>query len=238
MPTSVLPGKGENIWDHLTHFTIGKIKDKSNGKIAADSYHNYMRDLEIMRELGLDAYRFSLSWARILPTGFNNPVNTAGIAYYNNLIDEMLTYNITPIVTLYHWDLPQKLQELGGFVSPLIVNWFDEYARIAFKNFGDRVKHWITFNEPREICLDGYGSANIAPLLNSAAFGTYLCAKHLLLAHANAYHAYKNDFQKYQNGKCGIAISVHWFEPATNQIEDVFAAELAKQAEVCVSFSF
>lgn len=197
-----------------------------------------MRDLEIMRELGLDAYRFSLSWVRILPTGFNNPVNTAGIAYYNNLIDEMLTYNITPIVTLYHWDLPQKLQELGGFVSPLIFNWFEEYARIAFKNFGDRVKHWITFNEPREICLDGYGSANKAPLLNSAAFGTYLCAKHLLLAHANAYHAYKNDFQKYQNGKCGIAISVHWFEPATNQIEDVFAAELAKQAEVCVSFSF
>ncbi|CAH0697036.1 unnamed protein product [Spodoptera exigua] len=224
-------GKGENIWDYMVHNTPEVIRDQSNGDVAADSYHNYKRDVEMMRELGLDAYRFSLSWSRILPTGMANEVNPAGIAFYNNYIDEMLKYNITPLITLYHWDLPQKLQELGGFANPLISDWFEDYARVVFENFGDRVKMFMTFNEPREICFEGYGAATKAPILNSTAMGAYLCAKNLVIAHAKAYHLYDKEFRPVQGGQCGIAISVNWFGPATPTPEDEMAAELRRQGE-------
>nr|XP_021191415.2 myrosinase 1 isoform X1 [Helicoverpa armigera] len=224
-------GKGENIWDYMTHTHPNVIKDKSNGDIAADSYHNYKRDVEMMRELGLDAYRFSISWARILPTGMDNEVNPAGIKFYNNYINEMLKYNITPIVTLYHWDLPQKLQELGGFTNALISEWFEDYARVVFENFGDRVKYFITFNEPREVCFEGYGSTTKAPILNSTALATYLCAKNLVMAHARAYHLYDKEFRATQGGQCGITISVNWFGPATDSEEDKMAAEIMRQGE-------
>nr|QLC28931.1 beta-glucosidase [Spodoptera frugiperda] len=224
-------GKGENIWDYMVHNTPEVIRDLSNGDVAADSYHNYKRDVEMMRELGLDAYRFSLSWARILPTGMANEVNPAGIAFYNNYIDEMLKYNITPLITLYHWDLPQKLQELGGFANPFISDWFEDYARVVFENFGDRVKMFITFNEPREICFEGYGSATKAPILNATAMGAYLCAKNLVTAHAKAYYLYDREFRPVQGGQCGITISVNWFGPATPTPEDEMAAELKRQGE-------
>ncbi|XP_026729957.1 myrosinase 1-like [Trichoplusia ni] len=224
-------GKGENIWDYMTHNNPTVIKDVSNGDIAADSYHNYKRDVEIMRELSLDAYRFSLSWSRILPTGMANEVNPAGIEFYNNYINEMLKYNITPMITLYHWDLPQKLQELGGFANPYISDWYADYARVVFENFGDRVKHFITFNEPREICFQGYGSTTKAPILNSTAVGTYLCAKHLVIAHAKAYYVYDNEFRPTQGGQCGITISVNWFAPYTDSDEDHFATEIKRQSE-------
>ncbi|CAH2059140.1 unnamed protein product, partial [Iphiclides podalirius] len=223
--------KGENIWDHMTHTKPHVIKDQSNGDIAADTYHNYKRDVEMMRELGLDAYRFSLSWSRILPDGFSNRVSKAGVTFYNNYIDEMLKYGITPMITLYHWDLPQKLQELGGFVNPLFPDWFEDYARVVFEHFGDRVKHWITFNEPREICYQGYDTVEKAPQLNATGVGAYLCAKSLVLAHAKAYHAYRNDFAPSQGGQCGITISVNWFGAKTDSEEDQFAAELYRQGE-------
>ncbi|CAH2059139.1 unnamed protein product, partial [Iphiclides podalirius] len=221
--------KGENIWDHMTHTKPHVIKDQSNGDIAADTYHNYKRDVEMMRELGLDAYRFSLSWSRILPDGFSNRVSKAGVTFYNNYIDEMLKYGITPMITLYHWDLPQKLQELGGFVNPLFPDWFEDYARVVFEHFGDRVKHWITFNEPMEICFQGYDLTLKAPQLNATGVGVYLCAKSLVLAHARAYHAYRNDFAPSQGGQCGITISVNWFDANTESEEDQIAAELFRQ---------
>ncbi|KAJ8715708.1 hypothetical protein PYW07_010190 [Mythimna separata] len=221
-------GKGENIWDHLVHNNPTVVQDLTTGDVAADSYHNYKRDVEMMRELGLDAYRFSISWARILPTGMANEINPAGIAYYNNLINEMLTYNIQPMVTLYHWDLPQKLQELGGFMNPLFSDWFEDYARVVFENFGDRVKMFITFNEPREICFEGLEDLNKAPYLNTSGVGVYLCAKHLVVAHAKAYHLYDKEFRT-QEGQCGITISVNWFGPATDSEEDQVAAELMRQ---------
>ncbi|KOB74989.1 Beta-glucosidase, partial [Operophtera brumata] len=224
-------GKGENIWDRMTHTNPTVIKDQTNGDIAANSYHNYKRDVEMMRELGLDAYRFSLSWARILPDGFSHKVNQAGIDFYNNYINEMLLHNITPMVTLYHWDLPQKLQDLGGFQNPLITEWFEDYARVVYDSFGDRVKHWITFNEPREICYEGYGSTTKAPILNATAVGTYICAKNLVIAHAKAYHLYNNEFKSEQGGECGITISVNWFVAMTDSEEDKVAAELRRQAE-------
>lgn len=183
----------------------------------------------MMRELGLDYYRFSLSWTRILPTSFPDQINDAGVQYYNNLIDEMLKYNIEPMVTLYHWDLPQKLQELGGWANPHIVDWYADYSRIAFELFGDRVKTWITINEPKEVCYQGY-SATLAPLYNISGMGEYMCAKNLLVAHAKVYHIYNDEFKATQGGTIGIALSATWNEPASEK--DTEAAEDLIQFEV------
>lgn len=184
----------------------------------------------MMRELGLDHYRFSLSWSRILPTSFADKINEAGVAYYNDLINEMLKYNIQPMVTLYHWDLPQKLQELGGWANPFIVDWFADYARTVFDLFGDRVKYWITMNEPREVCYQGYGADTMAPRLNMKGIAEYMCAKHLLLAHAKAYHIYDEEFRASQGGTIGITLSMIWYEPETEKDEE--AAEDTTQFEV------
>ncbi|KAL4712819.1 hypothetical protein ACJJTC_011889 [Scirpophaga incertulas] len=214
-------GKTENIWDYMTHKNPCVTDDCLNGDIANDSYNQYKRDVEMMRELGLDFYRFSLSWTRILPSSFPDKINEAGIQYYNNLIDEMLRYNIEPMITLYHWDLPQKLQEMGGWTNPHIVNWFADYARVVFEHFGDRVKYWITMNEPREICYQGYGDVTKAPKLNIKGFAEYLCAKNLLVAHANAYHIYNNEFKAKFGGVIGITVSAHWYEPETENDSEI-----------------
>ncbi|CAG4916863.1 unnamed protein product [Colias eurytheme] len=206
-------GRSESIWDYLSHQTPCAIKNCDTGDIAVNSYYLYKRDVEMIRELGLDCYRFSLSWTRILPTGFPNVINDAGVQYYNNLIDELLKYNIEPIVTIYHWDLPQKLQELGGWANPNIVDWYADFAKIAFSLFGDRVKYWVTINEPYQICYEGYGSNALAPLLNIQGVAEYLCAKNLLLAHAKAYHIYDDEFRSSQGGNIFISISARWNEP-------------------------
>ncbi|XP_072937019.1 myrosinase 1-like [Epargyreus clarus] len=183
----------------------------------------------MMRELGLDFYRFSLSWARILPTSFPDKINQAGVDYYNNLINEMLKYNIEPMITLYHWDLPQKLQDMGGWTNPHIVDWFTDYARTVFELFGDRVTYWITINEPREVCYQGYAGKSLAPLLNISGYAEYICAKNLLLAHANVYHLYNNEFKAEQGAKIGITLSARWYEPESE--EHVEAAEDTIQFE-------
>ncbi|VVC97394.1 unnamed protein product, partial [Leptidea sinapis] len=214
-----LDGKTENIWDHLTHTKPCKILDCSNGDIADDSYHQYKRDVEMMRELGLNYYRFSLSWARILPTGFPDQINQAGVDYYNNLINEMLKYNIEPMITLYHWDLPQKLQTLGGWANPNIVDWFGDFAKISYELFGDRVKYWITINEPYQICNNGYGDGSKAPLLEYSGIADYMCAKNLLMAHARAYHIYDKEYRT-EDGEIFIAFSAQWYEPESEEHEE------------------
>lgn len=183
-----------------------------------------------MRELGIDFYRFSLSWPRILPTSFPDQINEKGVEFYNNLIDEMLKHNIEPMVTLYHWDLPQKLQELGGWTNPHIVDWFADYARAAFTLFGDRVKYWITMNEPQVVCNMGYGDVDMAPMLDIKGVADYMCTKNILMAHAKAYHIYNEEFRPQHGGVIFIAFSAQWYEPVTEN--DVEAAYDANQFHV------
>lgn len=181
----------------------------------------------MMRELGLDFYRFSLSWPRILPTAFPDQINEAGVQYYNNLIDEMLKYNIEPMITLYHWDLPQKLQELGGWTNPNIVDWFGDYARTVYKLFGHKVKYWITINEPYQVCHQGYGEGSLAPRLTYSGLADYMCGKNLLMAHARAYHIYDQEFRPSFGGVIFISFSATWYEPESDN--DVMVAEECAQ---------
>ncbi|RZC33447.1 myrosinase 1-like [Asbolus verrucosus] len=223
-------GKGENIWDRLTHSHPELIADRSTGDVACDSYHLYEEDVRILKELKVDHYRFSLSWSRLLPGGFSNNINPDGVVYYNNLINALISNNITPMVTLYHWDLPQPLQDLGGWTNPQTAIYFEDFARVAFELFGDRVKMWITINEPSSICVGTYEADIAAPAyVRSPGIGLYLCGKTILLAHARAYRLYDSVYRKKYGGKIGITIDTIWAEPKTNASEDVDAAERVMQ---------
>ncbi|KOB66415.1 Beta-glucosidase, partial [Operophtera brumata] len=207
------------------------VDDGSTGDVAADSYHQYQRDVELMKELGLDFYRFSVSWTRILPRGFADSINQAGISYYNNLIDELVRNNIKPFLTMYHWDMPWNLQVLGGWTNPFVVQLFTDYAKVLFDKFGDRVKYWVTVNDPRKACSDEFNADIKAPEANNTGIAVYLCAKNILLAHAHAYHLYDEKYRKLQNGTIGIAINQNWYEPASDTIDDYQAAADARQFE-------
>ncbi|KAJ3641010.1 hypothetical protein Zmor_027539 [Zophobas morio] len=223
-------GKGENIWDRLTHSYPDLITDHSTGDVACDSYDLWNTDIKLLKYLNVDYYRFSLSWSRLLPSGFATHVNPDGVRYYNNLIDGLLSNGIAPVVTLYHWDLPQPLQDLGGWTNPLIADYFEDFARVAFGLFGDRVKAWITINEPASICVGTYENGEGAPAyVESPGIGLYLCGKTILLAHAKAYRLYDNEFRHTQYGIVGITIDSIWAEPKTNSTVDVIAAEREMQ---------
>ncbi|XP_041985540.1 myrosinase 1-like [Aricia agestis] len=211
-------GKGPSIWDVAVHEKPSRIQDGSTGDVACDSYHLYKEDVKIMSYVGLDFFRFSFSWSRILPTGFPNCINQAGIDFYNNFIDELIKHNVTPFATIYHWDLPKQLQELGGWTNPDVVQWFVDYAKVLFDNFGHKVKIWATINEPSMICLGGYGAGLLAPFVNAYGIGEYACAEHVLLAHAKTYRLYHEVYKG--KGKVGIVLNTHWFEPVTNSKED------------------
>ncbi|KAF5286474.1 hypothetical protein FQR65_LT12557 [Abscondita terminalis] len=226
---SNVDGKGENIWDHLIHTRPERIADGSNADVACDSYYKYKEDVNIMKNMGFQVYRFSIAWTRILPTGFSNVVSEEGVRYYNNLIDELLANGITPMATLHHFDIPQSLQDLGGWTNPKIVKWFTDYAKVVFTRFGDRVKLWITINEPKQVCTFGYGTALLAPAINSSGIGDYMCARNLLMAHAAAYHLYSKSFKRQQNGRISITIECGWSEPKTNSIDDLEAADRKMQ---------
>ncbi|RZC64069.1 hypothetical protein C5167_025836 [Papaver somniferum] len=218
-------GRGDSIWDVFTH-REGKIKDGSNGDIAVDQYHLYKEDVQLMSKLGFGAYRFSVSWSRIFPDGLGTKVNEKGIAYYNNLINALLDKGMQPYVTLYHWDLPNHLHEsVGGWLSDKIVKYFAIYAETCFENFGDRVKHWFTLNEPNQFAVKGYDVGVLATgRSENPSTEPYLVGHHQLLAHATAVSIYKKKFQAQQGGEIGIAVDCEWAVAFSDKMEDKLAA--------------
>ncbi|GAB4832651.1 hypothetical protein Ancab_006669, partial [Ancistrocladus abbreviatus] len=222
-------GRGMSIWDTFTKDFPEKIADHSNGNVAVDFYHRYKEDIQLMKEMGLDSFRFSISWPRILPTGkVSGGVNAAGVQFYNNLINELLANGITPTVTLFHWDLPQALQgEYCGFLSPLIVEDFKNYVDLCFQLFGDRVKIWTTLNEPNLFTWSGYDLGTLAPGRCSDYAGTcptgnsatepYIVGHHLLLCHAAAVDIYRKKHQASQKGKIGLVLAADWYMPYDNR---------------------
>jgi beta-glucosidase/6-phospho-beta-glucosidase/beta-galactosidase len=218
-------GKGESVWDRWVHTRPYMVLNQDNGDVACDSYHKYLEDVEMLKHLGANHYRFSLSWSRILPTGYVNQVNQPGVDYYKNLISALKENGIEPYVTLYHWDLPQPLQDIGGWTNPLLVDYFTDYARLVFSLFGDEVKNWMTFNEPKQPCMNGYAYAIIPPGYVTNGIGNYWCAHTIIKAHAKAYHIYDEEFRATQNGRVSIVIDSVWYEPASDSDQDKEAAE-------------
>ncbi|KAM3960624.1 myrosinase 1-like [Aphomia sociella] len=223
--------KSLSIWDTFCQ-KPGAISDGTNGEDTCKSYDYYKRDVKMIKFLGVQVYRFSISWPRLLPDGFANKISKDGAEYYNNLIDELIANGIEPMVTMYHWDLPQKLQDLGGWANPLIAEWFEDYARVLYKLFGDRVKTWVTLNEPKQFGLFGYGMERFAPGLNICGIAEYIVAKNLLLAHARAWHVYDEEFRSTQKGVCGITIATDYREGETDDPDDVITGKEAMDFEV------
>ncbi|KAK3789616.1 hypothetical protein RRG08_050060 [Elysia crispata] len=203
-------GKGESIWDKFSH-TPGKIENSDTGDVASDSYHKLDEDIRIIQDMGVNHYRFSIAWTRIMPNG-TLPVNQAGIDYYNTLIDKLLAIGVTPMVTLYHWDLPQALEDKGGWLNPNIVAWFTDYADVCYSAFGDKVKRWITINEPWVVSVKGYGTGDYAPGLTDLAEDPYISSHNLIKAHAEAYHVYRDNHFDIQKGQVGITLNCDWFQ--------------------------
>jgi beta-glucosidase len=173
-------GKGESIWDRFTH-TPGTIQDGSSGDVACDHYHRYREDVALMKTIGVNAYRFSIGWARIVPDG-RGAVNRKGLDFYSRLVDELLGAGITPYATLYHWDLPQALQDSGGWPARSTAEAFVEYAGVVAEALGDRVLHWMTFNEPWVSAWVGHLEGRHAPG-HKDMDEMLAAAHHLLLAH-------------------------------------------------------
>jgi beta-glucosidase len=182
-------GRGPSIWDTFSH-TPGKIDRGETGDIACDHYHRYKEDIQLMRELGVQAYRFSISWSRLIPDG-KGQQNPKGFDFYNRLVDSLLAADITPFATLFHWDLPQALQDIGGFTSRDISAWFADYAVQVADRLGDRVRHWIMLNEPSVYALIGHGLGVHAPGLSDLkAF--FAVTHHLNLAQGKAIQALRS----------------------------------------------
>jgi beta-glucosidase len=213
-------GKGPSIWDTFTH-TPGKVFHGETGDIACDSYHRYPEDIDLLKQLGLGAYRLSLSWPRIKPDG-RGAVNAKGIDYYNRVIDALLESGVAPVVTLYHWDLPQALQDLGGWANRDIADWFAELAAIAGEAFGDRVPKWITLNEPWVVAHVGYRVGRHAPGLHDAAQAV-AANHHLLLAHGQAVSALRAS--RAGSAEVGITLNLTVERPVTPEAA-AHAAEL------------
>jgi beta-glucosidase len=182
-------GRGESIWDRFCS-TPGKVANGDTGDEACDHYHRWPHDLELMSKLGLDGYRFSIAWPRIQPTG-QGPANQKGLDFYRRLVEGMLEREITPLATLYHWDLPQELQDRGGWASREVVDRFVDYAQLVFDALGDLVDSWITHNEPWVTSILGYAYGSKAPGLTdwNAALAA---AHHVLLSHGRAARAYRD----------------------------------------------
>ncbi|MDH6231675.1 beta-glucosidase [Mesorhizobium soli] len=213
-------GKGESIWDRFCKRS-GVIVDSSSGDIACDSYHRWKDDISVLKALGLGAYRFSFAWTRLLPTG-RGAANAKGIAFYDRLIDDLLEAGIEPYATLYHWDLPQTLQDAGGWYNRDTADALADYAARAARSFGDRVKRWTTLNEPWTFCWSGHASGEDAPGFCDGARGGVVASHHALLGHGKAVPAIRAEVT---DASVGIVLDLNVAEPASGDPQDVAAAQ-------------
>lgn len=213
-----LDGRGECIWTRFSH-TPGKVMNGDTGDVATDHYHRYVEDVAAMKELGLQAYRFSISWPRVIPNG-TGATNPAGLDFYDRLVDELMSVGIIPAATLYHWDLPQALQNRGGWLNREIVGWFTDYSDLMTRRLGDRVKNWITINEPFVAAFVGYAFGAHAPGYTDPRAGL-LVAHHLLLSHGAAMQVIR---QNVANSVAGITLNLSWVDSATSSEADIQAA--------------
>jgi beta-glucosidase len=211
-------GAGPSIWHRFSH-RPGKIANDDNGDVACDHYRRFEDDVRLMRELGIPAYRFSVSWSRVLPEG-SGRANQPGLDFYRRLVDTLLKHNIRPMVTLYHWDLPAALEDRGGWADSQSIGWFTEYAKLMYGTLGDRVPMWCTINEPWVVVNEGYVEGRHAPGCRDCAEAAAV-SKNLLLAHASAVEAYRAVCK----GEIGLVVNLVPIHPASNTDADRQAAQ-------------
>ncbi|HEY9078026.1 MAG TPA: GH1 family beta-glucosidase [Anaerolineaceae bacterium] len=215
--------KGESIWDRYTHRPL-QVQNGDTGDVGCDHYHHMPEDVALMKQLGLKSYRFSISWTRILPKG-HGEVNQKGLAFYNRLVDELIKVGIVPMATLNHWDLPQAIQDVGGWNNRQTTDWFAEYARVCFDQLGDRVAFWATHNEPWVIAFMGYGFATMAPGLADMT-QAFQAVHNLLVAHGKAVQVFR---QGNYAGKVGIVLNLSTHLPATDGDLDRLACQRSRE---------
>ncbi|KAJ8747960.1 hypothetical protein K2173_007847 [Erythroxylum novogranatense] len=225
--------RSPSVWEHFIKKYPDRVVDRSDFQTGIDSYRRYKEDIEALKDIGADAYRFSISWTRIFPNGsFSGGINLEGIDHYNRIIDMLVEYGIKPFVTLLHFDLPQSLEEkYGGFLSNTIVNDFRDYCELCFRTFGDRVKNWITINEPLTIVEPGYDLGLTAPgrcskcSAGNSSTEPYIVNHNILLSHAAVAKLYKEKYQADQGGEIGLTVVGEYYEPYSEAPEDKAAQQ-------------
>uniref|UniRef100_A0A4W6GBL4 Lactase n=1 Tax=Lates calcarifer TaxID=8187 RepID=A0A4W6GBL4_LATCA len=217
-------GKGETIWDRFGHQDLAF--ENQTADLACDSFHKVDYDVYLLRGLHVNTYQFSISWARIFPSGHRGSQSEKGALYYDKLINALIESGIQPVATLYHWDLPQALQNYGGWTNTSIVEAFKDYADFCFSRFGDRVKTWNTFSSPWVVSHAGYGTGEHAPGIKDYVVASYQVTHNMLKSHAEAWHVYNDKYRMKQGGKVGIALNSDWAEPMNaSRPEDIAAAD-------------
>ncbi|KAM9499613.1 klotho isoform 1-T1 [Salvelinus alpinus] len=215
-------GKGLSIWDT---FTRGGNRI-ATGDVGSDSYHNTQSDVRALKQLGVSHYRFSLSWSRIFPNGSRGSYNEIGTNYYRTLIRKLKEINVQPVITLYHWDLPDNLQRtFGGWSDPALVELFRDYADFCFQTFGDDVKYWITIDNPFLVAWNGYGTGKVAPGIKNDPDLPFRVGHNLIKAHAAAWHLYDRHYRRQQQGKVSMALASHWIKPSRTRRESLQACQ-------------
>jgi beta-glucosidase len=213
-------GAGPSIWTRFAHHP-GMTHNGDTGDMACDHYRRFKDDVALMRELGLKAYRFSINWARVLPEG-RGRINQAGLDFYSRLVDELLENGITPLTTLFHWDLPAALDDRGGWLNPDIAHWFADYATVMYRALDGRVRHWVTLNEPWVVTDGGYLHGALAPGHRSR-FEAPIASHHLLRSHGAAVQAYRAEGKH----EIGLVVNLEPKHPASDSAADIAAVKRA-----------
>ena len=219
--STLADGAGPNIWQRFCH-TPGRVANNDTGDVACDHYRRFDTDVELMKQIGLNAYRFSIAWARVLPAGTGR-VNADGLAFYDRLVDLLLSKGIQPMVTLFHWDMPAALDDRGGWLNPDSPRWFADYADVVFRKLDDRVKLWTTLNEPWVVADGGYLYGALAPGHRNL-FEAPIASHHLMMAHAMGVQAYRATGKH----KIGLVVNIEPKYPASQSDADLAATRRAE----------